>query len=32
VELKHIRQVTAVPLMLRNPKALGKVGILYGKK
>jgi ubiquinone/menaquinone biosynthesis C-methylase UbiE len=32
VELKPIGEVLSVPFMLRNSRALGKVGIVFGKK
>ena len=31
-EYKALRDAMAVPLLLRHPKILGKVGILYGRK
>ena len=32
VELKPLSEVLAFPRLLRHPRALGKVGIVYGKK
>jgi SAM-dependent methyltransferase len=31
-EHKHLQDVIALPAMLRHPKILGKVGIIFGKK
>ena len=31
-EYKPLREKLAIPLLLRHPKILGKVGILYGRK
>jgi ubiquinone/menaquinone biosynthesis C-methylase UbiE len=32
VELKPLHEVLAFPKLLRHPRALGRVGIVYGKK
>jgi SAM-dependent methyltransferase len=31
-EYKPLREVMAIPMLLRHPKSLGKVGIIYGRK
>ena len=31
-EYKPLRDLIAIPLLLRHPKILGRVGIIYGKK
>jgi ubiquinone/menaquinone biosynthesis C-methylase UbiE len=31
-EYKPLRDVIAIPMLLRHPKILGKVGIIYGRK
>jgi len=32
VELKRLQDVLIFPGLLRHPRALGKIGIVYGKK
>jgi hypothetical protein len=31
-EYKPLRDMIAIPMLLRHPKILGKVGIIYGRK
>jgi hypothetical protein len=31
-EYKPLQDVIAIPMLLRHPKILGKVGIIYGRK
>jgi hypothetical protein len=31
-ECKPLREMTVVPMLLRHPKILGRVGMVYGRK